>query len=613
MTVLVEMMARKKFAQSPQVTDASFPGSTLALRPSVALCLVAVMLLAMANVSKASTSVGALEDQADSLRSSDPKAFLRLLDQLDAMSGQATSLETQRLRYLRTYRMALSGHFDTAIVELRKLFSETKNVNLKFRVGSFLVNNYAATRQFREGLIYLDNTLALLPKIQNRDVRHQGLIVAAVFYNQVGQFELGRGYAEQVLSETPSPRSQCMAGYTRLEALFNLEALPAEDALFDTLISECTDQGERIVAHFVRAYLARKWQSQGASAKAIDLLETDLASVEETHYPRLIGEIKSLLADLYLGQQNFTRAEQLARSAANQSKGSDYSLPVVSAYQVLYKVALGRGDPALALDNYRRYAEADKAYLTDVQARELAYQIVHQQTVQKTQTIQLLNQQNRVLQLEQRVSKQAAQNRNLLAGLLSLLLASIAYRAYKIKRVQVAFRRLAETDALTGISNRHHFGREAEAVLAICSRSGQDVGMVMFDLDNFKTINDRFGHATGDWVLQQVANACRALCRPNDLIGRVGGEEFAILLRGCSLDATMSVTQACCEAIAAIDSAPSGYVFPISASFGVASATISGYDFASLLTSADHAMYSSKRGGRNRVSSQQELHQGVLS
>ena len=110
-----------------------------------------------------------------------------------------------------------------------------------------------------------------------------------------------------------------------------------------------------------------------------------------------------------------------------------------------------------------------------------------------------------MLQLQQRVDQQAAQNTQLLASCWRLLLASIGYWAYKIKRMQMSFRRLAETDALTGISNRHHFTRQAEQALAHCAGAARRSALVMFDLDHFKAINDRYGHATGDWVLSRVA------------------------------------------------------------------------------------------------------------
>ena len=127
---------------------------------------------------------------------------------------------------------------------------------------------------------------------------------------------------------------------------------------------------------------------------------------------------------------------------------------------------------------------------------------MREETLQKTQQIELLHGQNQVLHLQQRVDKQAGQNTQLLVVLLTFLVAAIAYWAYKVKRVQVSLRRFAETDALTGISNRHHFTQQVGQALAQSARAGEPCALIMFDLDHFKGINDSYGHVTGDWVLQ---------------------------------------------------------------------------------------------------------------
>ena len=277
------------------------------------------------------------------------------------------------------------------------------------------------------------------------------------------------------------------------------------------------------------------------------------------------------------------------------------SAPLVTAYRVLYESALQQGDTTAALAHHINYAAADKAYLDTVKARELAYQEVLNETREKGQAIELLSRQNQVLQLQQQVDAQQQRNTLLLVLLLAGLLGTIALWAWRTKKAQLLFRRLAETDALTGISNRMHFSRRAEEALEYCRKDGEDAGLVMFDLDEFKAINDRFGHAVGDWVLRQVADTCSAICRKHDRFGRLGGEEFAFLLVGCDLGSAIALAQECRKRIAAIDTAPSGHVFRITASFGVAGTRNCGYDYLTLLSRADDALYRSKREGRDRV------------
>ena len=199
------------------------------------------------------------------------------------------------------------------------------------------------------------------------------------------------------------------------------------------------------------------------------------------------------------------------------------------------------------------------------------------------------------------MAKQNAQNTRLVVLLLLLVVAALAYWASWIRRRQQSLRRFAETDALTGVSNRHHFTQSAEQVLAQCAKSREQAALVMFDLDRFKEINDTYGHATGDWVLREVADTCRTFCRGIDYFGRLGGEEFAFLLRGCDLASATRLAEDCRVRLTRIDTRPSGHTFTVTASFGVSATASSGYGLDVLISHADRMLYRAKREGRNQV------------
>ena len=561
----------------------------------------AALLAMAAHATPHPESFVALLRQAEAVRSADPSAFSRLLDELDARRDEATPQERLRLRYLKAYQLGYSGRFDLAIEAASSLFEDTDDVDLKVRAGALVVNSRAGTREFTEGLVFLDRTLALLGRVRDPEVRHHGWSAAGVMYNQVGQHDLARHYAELILADGTTGRTRCFAGTLRLESLNFLGQLPEDAAQISRVIDDCLGSGEKMLANFGRLQLAHHLAAQDDVSGAIALLESHLPEIEATRYPRLLGEVHSLLAQLLLARGDRAAADRHALRAIANSAGIAYSMPLVLAHRVLYENAMARGDTAAALDQYRLYAEADRAYLNTVKARELAFQLARHETLQKTKTIEQLDSENRVLQLEQRVASQRARNIQLLVALLVVLLASIGFWAYRTKRTQVAFRRLAETDALTGVSNRHDFGRRAAEALELCRRNGDDVSLVMFDLDRFKAINDQYGHAVGDWVLVQVAAVCRAACRRGDLFGRLGGEEFAFLLVGAGEAAATEMAHVCLKRIRTIETADTGRDFHVSASFGVATATDAGYEFHTLLQRADEAMYRAKRGGRDRV------------
>jgi diguanylate cyclase len=569
---------------------------------TIRIGLMTIGLCVLSPIASASPEFAKQLEQADGLRSSDPKKFGELIQQLDANAESATTDQLEKLRYLQAYRLAFIGQYSLAIQKASVIFDGSKNITLKYRAGLLMTNSYAVTRDYGEGFRTLNKTLLLQNKIDDPQHRHDGLFVAALIHNQVGQYKLGKYYAGQILADNPDIRLRCLANSVLLEAMSNMKSMPENDNDIDLMIRSCSDHGESLIANLSRTYLARKWARQGDIKKAIALLEQHLTETDSSQFPRLLAEIHSLLAEYKLTVGDMVQAEHHAFIAIKQSAAVPYSQPLVIAEKTLYEIALRRNDKAAALDHYKKYAEADKAYLTDVKARELAYQLAKHETLQKTQTIALLNQKNEVLQLEQKVTKQAAQNTKLLVALLGVLLASIIFWAYRTKRTQMAFRLLAETDALTGISNRDHFTKRAEHALLEATKKKDVLAMVMFDLDNFKSINDRYGHGTGDWVLKKVIEVCTPICRKSDAIGRLGGEEFAILLNPCDKDNAIQIAERCRESIAAINTDETGHPFNITASFGVNTTATSGYAFDALLSQADQALYQSKREGRNRVS-----------
>lgn len=553
----------------------------------------------------ASDSFEALLSKADAIRSSEPVEFQKLLQELDSRKSLATPEQSDHLQYLHAYGKSFTGHYETAIGLADSLIESSPSTALQVRAGALMINSYAILQQYRDGLQQIDKTMPLIDKIKDHEVRNHALFSIATLYGEVGQFALALQYLEQINLEHASGRTQCFVNDAKIRVQQRTGTLPADDAVIARIIRQCLEQGEQTPANNIRSVLARHWAAQGQRKKAITLLQTHLAEVEATRYPRLIAEVHSLLGELLFFQGDIEGAEHHSQVAITRGSSIVNAKPLVRAYQTLYRIAQKRGDSALALDYYQRYAEADKAHLNETMAREIAYQGVRQEAEfkaqQSAQKIQLLSQQNKVLQLQQKVSAQSAQNFRLLIVLLLVLLAVAGYWVYHVMRRQRLLRRSAQTDALTGVCNRQHFVHECKQALAQCAAAGEQVAVVMFDLDNFKQINDRFGHAVGDWALQQVADSGMACRRRSDYFCRWGGEEFAIFLPGCSLEIAVRRAEACRVRIADVDSSESGHDFTVSASFGVTTSKLSGYNLDRLLSNADQAMYDAKRAGRNRV------------
>lgn len=164
----------------------------------------------------------------------------------------------------------------------------------------------------------------------------------------------------------------------------------------------------------------------------------------------------------------------------------------------------------------------------------------------------------------------------------------------ELRRARDALRHDALTDPLTGLPNRRHFLRLARATLGRAKREGRKVSLIMLDLDHFKRINDTHGHQAGDVVLREAAQALRKVLRAGDAVGRLGGEEFGVLLSGVDGRQALDMAGRLRRAVAAIR--PAG--LRVTASLGVADG---GYDLDSLLAKADKYLYAAKGAGRNRI------------
>jgi len=158
---------------------------------------------------------------------------------------------------------------------------------------------------------------------------------------------------------------------------------------------------------------------------------------------------------------------------------------------------------------------------------------------------------------------------------------------------------LAERDALTGLLNRYRFQIELERTLAESARQGSPAALLYFDLDEFKAINDHFGHTAGDTLLIRVAGEVLGLTRKNEMLFRLGGDEFAVLLPSAEIIQAQALAERIVRAIAAIPFHFDGQTLHISSSLGIALYPRHAIDQDQLVACADAAMYQAKQAGKN--------------
>jgi diguanylate cyclase (GGDEF)-like protein len=539
--------------------------------------------------------------EADSVRNTNPARFRELLSQLDAERSAATTVELERLAYLKAYAEAYAGDFGKAIEKAALLHDSATDPGVRFRAASLVVNSAAGNRDFATGFRYLNVLTQSAASIEDRTLRHQGLGSATTLLNQAGQFEEGLRFAQVLLDDQPDPAIRCGAGYLKLEAQAELTPIDVDDEAVLAQIEECERSGNILMTGLSRFQRARLMARRGDAAGARDLLMQDAPAAEATGYPRLIIEVQSLLAQVNLRLGDAESAVAHARRAVEAGQGARFSAPVVEALRILAEVARQRGDSAEALRRMGEFAEAQRGYLDEIKTRELAVQLARHQTLQQAQSLELLERQNQLLRLQQDVGEQRQTIFLLALALLVGVLGFVIYWALRVKRLQLSFQQLAETDGLTALANRAHFTALCEQRLAAANAAGRTLALVLFDLDHFKQTNDVHGHPAGDAVLRAVGAAILRSLRPGMQAGRMGGEEFGLVFEADDLPAAVVAVEDCRIAIAALGVPFESIVLGVTASFGMARSGPQRRDFKALLIAADAALYAAKAGGRNRL------------
>lgn len=303
----------------------------------------------------------------------------------------------------------------------------------------------------------------------------------------------------------------------------------------------------------------------GEAAPAHDLLTDAMASARVQNLPRVIALIRPLLAAALLALQRTQEAEQQVEEALGELSAAVPTQIAGRTYEIAHLVFKARG----------RWCEA-LACLEQAEARARAELIVS------------LRRQSSVLVLRSeadRARDEAAQ----------------ADREARVQRERAEqLEQHAFTDPLTGLGNRRDLQRRMDEALAQLQESGGTMAVAQLDVDDFKRVNDRYGHAAGDAVLVGLARILRDRTRQHDIVARHGGEEFVLAFPGQALSQAAEV----CERLRAgvgrtAIALPDGTSLNITVSIGLAATPP--YDAAALIQRSDEALYRAKQNGRNRV------------
>jgi diguanylate cyclase (GGDEF)-like protein len=539
--------------------------------------------------------------QTEDLRTSDHPRFVQMLEQIHDAALHLTPEQQWHLRYLDAWEAMFEGDYSKSETQLHEVIDHSGNATLAAKASALLLTNLAANRRYEEAFALANRVTTGLPGVKDPQARFMMLMNLSQMLDLAGQTDLAIKYAQMMESIIPAGETLCRPLSLEVAALFNAKRLTSSSPELKRAIDTCVAAHQPVLTDTMLLTLSNLYLDEGKPDKTIVLLDRIDPNIQLNHYfPHLLSSaVERAQALEKLGNDNDARKAALV--AVAMTRPGDISEWLKSAYEVLYKVEKKLGHASAALFYYEQYAAQDKGYLNDISARSLAYATAQQHTtVQKLET-ESLSKQNSILKLQQALATKAMETSRLYIALLLVVLVSIIFWLFRLKRSQLRFKQLSCLDGLTGILNHQHFVSEAERSLRLQEKKSGSACLVSIDLDYFKQVNDTHGHAIGDAVLKHTVTICKQHLRACDLFGRLGGEEFGILLVDCSRDQGMAIADRIRMAIGATPIDIDGCRVSFSASLGLACTDMCGYDLQRLCREADAALYRAKRTGRNRV------------
>lgn len=544
--------------------------------------------------------------EAERLVHVDHAQFLDALAQLHRQAPRLTAAQRWQLSYLDALRWEFAADYAKATPLLNAIVAHSGDPSLSARATSVLMQIASIGRDYQRAYELANRLMMELPRVTEPDARMAVQDRLVQMMADVGQYDLALKYARQLRSEFPSGEGQCLGRVDETQALLYAFKLtptsPDFGARLDRTVELCRAAGQVASANALRLDQASVLVNAGDVERGIALLHRIEPSVRSAGWKPHVASLQVTLAQAYARQGDDAKASQYAERALALAEDDQASWIVQAADDVLYQTAKRGGDTAAALAYYEKYVAQDKAATDDAKARALAYQMVRQEVLAKKMQLDTLGKQNRILQLQQALSVQAQKAGRMYIAMLLALVGFITLALCWLWRSRLHFRRIARHDSLTGAFNRGHFLELGEASLHRLRKARGRVCLAILDLDHFKQVNDTHGHVAGDVVLRQALAVVARGLRPADILGRLGGEEFGVLMPACTQAEGVAVVERIRQALAATPIPLDAHtILTVTASIGLASSDDAGHALRLLLSQADTALYEAKNAGRNRV------------
>ena len=545
-------------------------------------------------------------NRLEELRLSDPGEFSKGVDELSEYTSKMSGYQHCHYQFLRGYQKAFKGLSAEAVDLMESVVDECDDLRAKIRLNALIANISAIGGDYEKASSYIDQAINNAEQTSDEGSKGIAYSGASMVYNILNQHDLSAEYSELLFDIDSSSENRCRLTFTKNLKLINIDnKLPPFNEVHSAA-ETCKAEGHLVLSlslilDYVKERLADENWDLNDLVELTEVLDGIQSDILNSPYKNLQASFTATQAKLYLLNNDYTKAKEFALRAVSLNSGLGTTEQLIIALGVLEKVAEKRGGFEDAYHYLKQKNSAELKIYDQSKSKQLAFMTVKHANLAKEFEIEQLNQQKAVLELEKKLAKQEANNQRLVILLILTLLALVLLWLFKIKKRHDYFKGVSEIDHLTKVLTRKAFEEQVHKALDASRAHKDTVNVAIMDLDHFKQVNDTHGHLIGDWVLKNVVYVIKEMMEANMMIARLGGEEFCVVMHGVPADVMMAKVEKMRQAIADFDCNDSGAELSVTASFGVTSSDVSGYNLPMLLTHADVALFEAKNKGRNRV------------
>ena len=505
-----------------------------------------------------------------------------------------------RIEFVRLRNLGLAGHEEQALEGFTRLLAQEMPAPLRLRVYTTAISVAANVEEWPQAFGWLSEALGYLPDA--RDGAPGLLGVASYLHTLVGEIGKARELAMrglEMVRDGDDPRALCLA----LGDVAMAEDHGGNHATAERWrrlqIDACQEAGDLVFVANGKYGVGKMVAAQGRHDEALEWARQALAEFEAAGF-RAGGwsarlEVAGALIAL---NRDLDEAHALLEGALQYYRSQDAHLAVAETGRLFARLAERRGDLAAALRYTKEAMDAQEAAERDARERRLAYLQVEFDTRLKEQQIALLEAEKELAALQ----VTATQRRQWMLGLgilallvTAALLSGLLRHSFRERR---RYRRQSERDGLTGLYNYQQIRQLGQEAFVQARAKGRPLTAIVADIDLFKQVNDRYGHAAGDEALRSLGGWISEVVGSQGIAGRSGGDEFTILLDAGADDAGLLLQRlrARVEPITVF-----GQTFQFNLSAGVCEDDGAAESLEQLIHRADQALYRAKHGGRDRV------------